>query len=271
MPNNRDKEELLNLDPDVLRSIIRERTHHTVEIFLYPAIFGDETLSPEVGKQVRELLDVWRERELPEDLPDIQWAKKLLCAAEEVRKGRQPDLDLSVPRPYEEGEMRVAEDLIFARRSIRQFTDDEVDEQLIQHMLRAALWAPHACNLQSLRFLVLRTEEELDLINVDVSGYKALIIAGQDSRIYEANPHVPEHNRLLDCGAAVQNIVLMAHAFGLGACWGTFREAQTKKLREHFDVPDYIDLVTCVALGWPDEEVTPPARIDVKETLMNPK
>ncbi len=270
MPAGKDREEMRQLDPDVLRSIIRERTHHTVEVVLYPAICGGGELSSGVGQQVRDLLEVWRERGLPEDLPDIQWSKDLLQAAEAVQEGREPDLELIGPCPYDEEEMGVVDDLIFSRRSIRKFTDEDVGEDIIDSLLEAALWAPHACNLQSLRFLVLRTEEELSLINFDVSGYRALIIAGQDSRIYEANPHVPEHNRLLDCGAAVQNIVLMAHALGLGACWGTFREKQTRKVREHFDVAEYIDLVTCVALGWPDEKVVPPARMDTDEVLLNP-
>ncbi|MFO8060810.1 MAG: nitroreductase family protein [Bacillota bacterium] len=104
----------------------------------------------------------------------------------------------------------------------------------------------------------------LSLINPDVRGYRVLIVVCQDSRIYEANPHVPEHNRLLDCGAATQNICLMAHALGLGACWATFREPQTRKVREYFEVPDYVDIVTCVALGWPAEEVAAPARINWK-------
>ncbi len=253
-----------------MRSIIRERAHHTVEVLLYPALEGKRELGLEVGCQVRMLLDVWLERGLPRTLPDIRWAEDLLTAVDLVRDGQKPDLDTISPRQFSVEEMGVVNELVFSRRSIRQFTDEEIEDDLVEKILLAGQWAPHACNLQSLRFLVLKTGEELSLIRLDIRGHKVLIVACQDSRVYQANPHVPLHNRLLDCGAAMQNMVLMAHALGLGACWGTFREHQTKNLRQHFAVQDFIDIVTCVALGWPDEEVVPPPRIDLSEAIIRP-
>src|SRR5688500_12172864 len=65
------------MDPDLLRAIIREKVHHTVEHPLYRALFGGAKLRPDVGQQARKMLDVWKKRHLSTDGADIQWALRL--------------------------------------------------------------------------------------------------------------------------------------------------------------------------------------------------
>jgi len=56
-------------------------------------------------------------------------------------------------------------DLIFKRRSIRKFTDEAVDEALIDKLLQAAMAAPSAMNLKPWHFVVITEQEILRSIN----------------------------------------------------------------------------------------------------------
>ena len=89
-------------------------------------------------------------------------------------------------------------------------------------------------------------------------------------RCYRANCFTPVRNRLLDAGAAGQNIVLAAHAAGLESVWLTFpNQAFVDRLKETFNIPDETRLVTYVDVGWGDQTPYPPLRWDVKDTILH--
>ena len=83
-----------------------------------------------------------------------------------------------------------------------------------------------------------------------------------------AHPDMLERNRLLDCGAAMQNMVLMAHALGLGGCWLTFRLDMIRRLREYFALDDEIEIMTYLDVGFPAETPMPPGRRALEETIL---
>ena len=146
---------------------------------------------------------------------------------------------------------------------------------MVDQILQAGLQAPHGCNLCSLRFLVVREENEPGLFRgSDIPGGPVHIVACQDRRAYYAQPGYVAHpamlerNRLLDCGAAMQNMVLMAHALGLGACWLTFRLDMKERLRQRFELEDEVQIVTYLDLGFPDQTPMPPGRMALEETII---
>ena len=69
---------------------------------------------------------------------------------------------------------------------------------------------------------------------------------------------------MIDCSAATQNLLLAAHAKGLGACWvGIYpRQERIKKLKELLQVPDHIIPFALVSLGFPAEEKQREERYD---------
>jgi nitroreductase len=80
---------------------------------------------------------------------------------------------------------------------------------------------------------------------------------------------MPAYNKLLDCGAAGQNIVLAAHACGLGGCWLTFTgDKFRQRIVDYLKIPDYIDAVTYVDVGYPDQSPAPPLRHDLSEAIL---
>ena len=271
------RESLLNIHPTTLRAMIVERTHHTVEIQLYEALAKGERLSPDRGDNVREMLAIWHERGLSmdKDAPDWAWVHALLDIAQRVSQGEEVDLSSFAWSVFDEGKRAVTSQLISQRRSVRHWTDEPVPDWMIDEILQAALWAPHGCNLCSLRFLIVREGNVPGLFRgSDVPGGPVHIVACQDRRAYYAqpgyvaNPDVLENNRVLDCGAAMQNMVLMAHALGLGAVWLTFRQEMKQRLRKHFALEDEIQIVTYLDLGFPRETPMPPGRMALHEVVL---
>ena len=60
---------------------------------------------------------------------------------------------------------------------------------------------------------------------------------------------------LQDCAASIHNLLLCAHAFGLGARWLGIhsREKRIESVRELLGLPMSVIPVSCVSLGWPGE------------------
>lgn len=265
------RDNLMRLDPDLLRSIIRERTHHTLEHVVYSIMAGKAEPRPDPGRIVRLLLEAWDARGFDADLPDIRWAKTLLKLADTLAGGGKHAIDCEKPRRFSQTEQALVDELLRQRRSIRHWTSEDVPQWMIRKVIEAALWAPHACNLQTLRFIVLDHGSDPKLFSCpEFQGHRAKILVLQDTRAYDFfGVSIPERNRLLDCGAAVQNLLLMAHALGLGAVWSTFTAREIELLNSAFGLPEHLVLRTYVALGWPAQPVIPPGRILVEDAVLS--
>jgi hypothetical protein len=66
------EEELMVVDPMILRAIIHERTHHTIEVNMYRMLARKREVPPNFGETAELLLDIWKRRGLPTDAPDIR-------------------------------------------------------------------------------------------------------------------------------------------------------------------------------------------------------
>ena len=265
------KENLMEMDPMLLRALLRERTHHTIEFKLNLYCKNPATPIPDTfGETVRRILDVWEERSLDPDCPDVLWARKMLGMAEKTQLREPVVIDGQMPRRLHDGELKLIDELIFTRRSIRNWTEESVPVEMVDDVIRAALWAPHACNLQTLRFAVIDCGDDPELFKcLEFEGHQVKIIVMQDMRAYEFYKNsVPERNRLLDCGAAVENMLLYAHALGLGAVWSTFAPNEAELIKTKLELPEYIMPITYVALGWSENAAIPPARIRVEDAVL---
>lgn len=265
-----DRDVLTAMDPMFLRALIRERAHHTLESKVYSALCDGDPVRPDLGDAVQEMLAVVEDRGLPTDSADLQWVYRLLDLAEALKPDERPDLDIPKPEPFSTEEMRTVEKLIRQRRSIREVGDEDVPAWMIKKIVEAGLWAPHACNLQNIRVIVIDDAEGLALFaGKEHRGFRAAIVVCQDMRSYEFYAAtVPERNHGLDCGAATQNMLLMAHALGLGATWMTFTKSEMQRIREHYELPDFIRIVTYIGLGWPRLGALAPGRIAVEEAIL---
>jgi nitroreductase len=263
------KDNLMRMQHDLLRAVIRERTHHTLEFVVDQVLQGRCDVPGNLGDQVESFLEVWTERGFDTHLPDIIWSKHLLQAAKYLKAGKRLLPRKRPPRPFSKKERLVVKRLIATRRSVRSFTDRKVPRWAVKSIILAGIWAPSSCNLQTIRVLIV-DDEELSLFTGGESpGAKVRLAVCQDSRPYELfKDQVPEYNRLLDCGAAVQNMLLMAHALGLGAVWITLSPQEVETLRARYNVPGYVSIVTSLAAGWPATTPAPPARMDLEDVVL---
>lgn len=261
------REGLMKMDVTFLRSLLRERVHHKLEGRIYDAVYKDKAVPANAGESIKEMLSVLKEKGGPADSADVEWASTFLALGDAIRQGEKPELDASLPQPFSATELEVVQKLIVGRRSISDWTDDDIPSQAVDSILEAGLWAPHSCNLQNTRFIVVREQQDLAVLRgSERRGFKLAIVVCQDMRSYENfSASLPEVNWGLDCGAAVQNMLLMAHALGLAATWMTFVGRQKSRVREHYQLPDSIRVVTYVVLGWPARGSISPGRIAVSE------
>lgn len=265
-------DDLMKMDPVLLRAILHERTHHTIEVFIYRILNGKLKKPQNFGNQAKLLLDIWKKRKLLLDAPDIQWCIKYVELADKINIGEKVDLATSLPKPFTSTEIKTVKKLLYERRSIRQFKDKPVPEEMIREILQAGLMAPQGCNVGSTRFIILRSKDEWKLVQSDIPIENGImIIICQDMRIYKAlrfDEYVPQ-NIFFDAAATADHMVLMAHSLGLGACWLTHGEETQKKIQKHFGLPETFVTRCHLIIGWPDEAPIKSQRMNLDDAIIN--
>ena len=151
---------------------------------------------------------------------------------------------------------------IRARRSIRKFKPDAgVPREDVEKMLEAAMMAPSACNTRPWEFFVAESpavKNKLCETHPYAGMLKTAALAIVVCALPEAQKKMCPGFFPLDCGAAVENLLLQAAALGYGTCWcGCWpREDRAEAVREVLGAKSVP--VALIAVGVPDED--PPAR-----------
>lgn len=267
---NLTEEQLMDVDEVEFRARMRERCHHTMEIPTYESAYFNTPLPADQTETIEKMLRVWDKRGLSHDLVEYKFATTILAFAKKRIAGQPVDLSVYEPKWLTPDEQKTFDRVVFERRSVRQWDlKRQVDDELIDRVLNAGLWGAHGCNLQSIRYIVVREDDEPGLFEgSDVPGGPIHLVVMQDKRCYQANQLMPPPNIILDCGAATQNIILAAHAYGLGGCWLTFSEVMRERFIKHYALPEYYDVVTYVDIGWPDQSPCPIWRCSVDEAVI---
>lgn len=259
------------MDVDSLRGILHERTHHTIEVKIYRILNSTLEKPKNFGNQVKVLLKIWKDRGLPLDTPDIEWSIRYLGLAEQLNKEKDVVLNTIFPEPFSDEELKTVEKLLYKRRSIRQFKDKQISEVMIREIIFAGLMAPQGCNLDARRFIVLRNSEDWKLVESDIPLKNGvMILICQDTRVYKTlrfDEFVPQ-NLYYDVACAADHMCLMAHAFGLGACWLTHGEKTQKKIRERFQLPETFVTRCHIIVGWPDEAPIKSRRMSLEDAII---
>lgn len=259
-------EEYLSISESEFRARLRERLHHTLEIQTYACAYRKKSINPGQADAVKHILNLWEIRKLDKNLPEYVYAIKILGFFDDVLSDKGPDLS-PYKRPFfGKEEQDVVMNVIKNRRSVREFKDIHVPDHIIDRILEAGLWAPHSCNLQSVNYIVIREKENPGLFKgSDVPAGPVHIVLLQDERVYLANKGIPEKNRSMDAGGAMQNILLAAFALGLDGVWLTFSLAMKERLREAYNIPEHFSIATYADIGYGDQTPFPPLRKSLEE------
>jgi nitroreductase len=177
---------------------------------------------------------------------------------------------------------------INTRRSIRKFLDQPVEPEKLRTVLEAARMAPSWSNLQCWRFVVVQdpatraTLSDLSFVESFFAAYgfsknpaQKAIAAAPVVIVACADPAKSgtmggQHYYLADLGIATQNLMLAAHAAGLGTVFvGVFDE---EKVRDALGIPAVIRVVGLFPLGYPlEEKKTGPPRKPLDEIVFHEK
>ncbi len=275
------KEDLMKMDKQILRALLRERVHHRIEVPL-DAIITKRNRKPikSFGKQAQLVFEVWKERGFTLDEPDIQWAKQYCDLAAGIQEGKDIKFDVEEPQPFSEEELAVVKKLIYGRHSIRNWIDKVVPDEMIEEILEAGRAAPIGCNLDEIRFVVLKTPEEKGMISSDISTKNSVIIViCYDKRIPEVvgQDKIVPQNPGYDAAAAGDHMLLMAHALGLGGVWLS-KTAESKitsdsgeEFRKKYGLPEYISVAMHIAVGWAERGTIKSKRMPLKEMILSHK
>lgn len=213
---------------------------------------------------LKEAVDEWTRRGY-EMGPDKLWAKEVLEEFDRWRLG-----SARLARPVGSPNPASTDTGLFSaienRRSVRFWKKKMVERDKIEEIIRAATYAPSSCNRMAWRFFIV--ENDIGRVVDGDSTNKSMvekapvrIYIGIDQRLY---PEI--YAPAMDAGFALQNLVLSAHALGLGTCLMYQAESiDQAKFKAELNIPDYYMIYCAVMLGYPDELPSTPARVDAKE------
>jgi nitroreductase len=154
---------------------------------------------------------------------------------------------------------------ISTRRSIRTFTPDPVSDADLDTLLRAAMAAPSASNEHPWRFVVARDRAMLGRLS-KATPFAGPLAGAPVGIVVCADQKVLRHKGfwVIDCAAAIENLLVAARAMGLGGVWIGVHPAAplSAAVRLVAGLPRHIKPHSLVALGHPAEERPPVDRFD---------
>ncbi len=161
---------------------------------------------------------------------------------------------------------------IMTRRSIRKFKQAPVEKHLVVKILEAGMNAPTAGNQLAWQFIVIDDREMLDKLSKAHTHASALVTAPLAIAVCgDLKAEKYPGFWVQDCSAAVQNILLTSHAEGLGAVWlGVYPRADREKnVSAVIGLPEDIVTLALVAIGVPDQIISPQKRYDESKIHYN--
>ena len=178
--------------------------------------------------------------------------------------------------------------IIKERRSVRRFTQDPVDKEVIREIIQAGRYAPSAENSQPWKFIVItntdeiqqlsrRIKEELqklikrrwiarfslkELKDEDTLRFLYAVSCTKEDTIFFHAPvlvFIITKDRLMydeSCACCAQNMMLAAHALGIGSCWIGFASALglSQEMLTRLGVPETYHISAALVFGHPQEK-----------------
>ena len=153
---------------------------------------------------------------------------------------------------------------IFERVSIRKYTDQPVEDEIILAILRAAMAAPSAGNQQPWEFYVVRDRSKLEELS-RVSPYAGCTKTAPVAivSVYREKLWAPAYAQI-DMSIAMENLWLACGEQGLGGVWLGIApvEERMKAVESILNIPEVLRAFAIFPLGYPAEERKQQDRFD---------
>lgn len=173
-------------------------------------------------------------------------------------------------------------DAIYSRRSIRAYSDQPVDKATVEALFTAATQAPSSMNEQPWAFVIVQDPKLLtrwsERIKAHVlkrlkpgsvlAKYRDMLASSEYHVFHHAGTLIiicakpGAHNGVEDCSLAAQNLMLAAHAMGLGTCPIGFARPwlNQARIKRSIGIPDSYVPVFPLVLGYSTGETAAVAR-----------
>ena len=165
-------------------------------------------------------------------------------------------------------------EVLFNRRSIRKFKEEQIKDEELDLVLKAGTYAPSAMGLQSPLIVAVQNKEDIltiDRLSLDIMSRGMGIRRG--GYAYYGAPTIivvfytslakTDELGIMDASSACTNMLNAAYALGLGSCWihrskEVFETDEGKALLKKWGINENVVGVASIALGYPDMELPTP-------------
>lgn len=163
-------------------------------------------------------------------------------------------------------------ELVKKRYSVRSYTSQKVETEKLDKILQAAHVAPTAANLQPIHLIVVQGKDGLEKIGKAANIYGAplaIIVCADHSKAW-VRPFDRKQTTDIDASILTDHMMIEATELGLGSVWVCYFKPDI--IRKEFNLPDNLEPVNILAIGYSSEEAADPerhsqTRISVKELV----
>jgi Nitroreductase len=146
------------------------------------------------------------------------------------------------------------------RYSVRKYEDKKVEPEKLMKILEAARIAPTGANTQPQRLIVIQEKEGLDKLKKAANVYEAplaIIVCGDHNPVWK-RPFDGKDITDIDASIVTDHMMLQATELGLGSVWICYFNPEV--LKKEFNIPDNIEPVNILAIGYATGEPASPDR-----------
>ncbi len=147
-------------------------------------------------------------------------------------------------------------DVIKSRKSVRTYSDKQIEDEKIDYVLDCARLAPSYANRQCWRFIVVKDKDQIEkiskasIVNRWLKKAPMIIIACADPTSSGTENDMDYF--LVDVAISLQHLVLAATNVGLGTCW--IAAYDEKKIKIALEIPNRIRVVAITPVGYPADK-----------------
>ena len=160
--------------------------------------------------------------------------------------------------------MSNAIDNLLSRRSIRKYKQDPIPEDILNKILEAGTYAPTSRGLQSPFIVAIQNDD----LKARLAKMNAEIMGVATNPYYDAPTYIlvfvpaDAPNGIQDASLVLENMMLAAHAQGLGSCWihrekEIFATEEGKEWMAQWGLPEGLVGIGALSLGYPAGEPSP--------------
>lgn len=153
-------------------------------------------------------------------------------------------------------------ELVRKRRSIRQYTNEKIDRDILENIVKAGMFAPSSYGQNPVEFVVVEDKEKLAAIaHAKKIGAPSVRVA--PAAIVVIVDVTKGELWIEDASVAAAYILLAAEHYGLGACWNQIRDrdgqrfSASREIRDILGIPSRYEVLCVIPMGYKAEQKPP--------------